>query len=154
MYLHTPLAPEDYEYTRIPMKLLPEHTIECSRMFEMRYFYACDQVDKKYFTVYWHPGAENLGDYASKHHEAAHHKLVRPIYLHEVNSPRVLTRALTPQQVRKLGVGKTPSKRGRSSQGGTSTGRSYTPPLTAVAAHAFAGPAYTPVHYGWEQITA
>ena len=89
-----------------------------SRMFEMRYFYACDQVDKKYFLVYWHPGAENLGDYASKHHEAAHHKLVRPIYLHETNSPRVLVRALTPQQVRALGVGKTPSRRGRSSPGG------------------------------------
>ena len=89
-----------------------------SRMFEMRYFYACDQVDKGYFSVYWHPGAENLGDYASKHHEAAHHKLVRPIYLHEESSPRVLNRALTPQQVRKLGVGKAPSARGRSSPGG------------------------------------
>ena len=28
MYLHTPLAPEDYEYMRIPLKLLPEHTIQ------------------------------------------------------------------------------------------------------------------------------
>ena len=28
MYLHTPLAPEDYEYMRIPLKLLPDHTIE------------------------------------------------------------------------------------------------------------------------------
>ena len=27
MYLHTPLAPEDYEYMRIPLKVLPEHTI-------------------------------------------------------------------------------------------------------------------------------
>ena len=28
MYLHTPLAPEDYKYMRIPLKLLPEHTIQ------------------------------------------------------------------------------------------------------------------------------
>ena len=28
MYLHTPLAPEDYEYMRIPIAILPEHTIE------------------------------------------------------------------------------------------------------------------------------
>ena len=86
-----------------------------SRMFQMRYFYACDQVDKNYFNVYWHPGAENLGDYASKHHEPAHHKLVRPIYLHEDNSPRQLTRALTPQQVRAMGVGKLSSNRGKKS---------------------------------------
>ena len=80
-----------------------------SRMFEMRYFYACDQVDKKYFLVYWHPGAENLGDYGSKHHAPAYNKMVRPIYIHKVNSPRVLVRALSPQQVRKLGVGRVPS---------------------------------------------
>ena len=28
MYLHTPLAPEDYEYMRIPLAVLPDHTIE------------------------------------------------------------------------------------------------------------------------------
>merc|ERR1712197_139847 len=28
MYLHTPLAPEDYEYMRVPIKVLPEHIIE------------------------------------------------------------------------------------------------------------------------------
>ncbi|KAL7549119.1 hypothetical protein ACHAWF_015108 [Thalassiosira exigua] len=28
MYLHTPLAPEDYEYMCIPLAVLPEHTIE------------------------------------------------------------------------------------------------------------------------------
>ena len=28
MYLHTPLAPEDYEYMRIPLKLLPGHIIQ------------------------------------------------------------------------------------------------------------------------------
>ena len=28
MYLHTPLAPEDYEYMRIPFKLFPAHTVE------------------------------------------------------------------------------------------------------------------------------
>ena len=88
-----------------------------SRMFQMRYFYACDQVDKKYFVVHWHPGKENLGDYPSKHHEGAHHKLMRPIYLHEENSPLVLQRALTPREVRALGVGTVaPKAGGRKSQ--------------------------------------
>ena len=116
-------------------------------MFEMRYFYACDQVDKKYFLVYWHPGAENLGGYASKHHEAAHHKLVRPSYLQEKNSPRVLVRALTPQQVRKVGVGKTPIRRGRSSPGGNNVGQRPTAPSPKranVAAQVFGMPVYTP----------
>ena len=112
-------------------------------MFEMRYFYACDQVDKKYFIVYWHPRAENLGDYASKHHEAAHHKLVRPIYLHEENSPRVLVRALIPQQVRALGIGKTPSPRGKRSVHTPSPGGPQV--KTAVAAQAFGRPVGTRV---------
>ena len=68
-----------------------------SRMFEMRYFYCCDQVEKRYFSVMWAPGLENLADYPSKHHPPAHHKHVRPIYLHCDNSPRVLERALAPR---------------------------------------------------------
>ena len=68
-----------------------------SRMFEMRYFYCCDQVEKRYFSVVWAPGLENLADYPSKHHPPAHHKHVRPIYLHCDNSPRVLERALAPR---------------------------------------------------------
>ena len=27
MYLHTPLAPEDYKYMRMPLALFPEHTV-------------------------------------------------------------------------------------------------------------------------------
>ena len=34
MYLHTPLAPEDYEYMRIPIAVLPEHTIEQYNLHE------------------------------------------------------------------------------------------------------------------------
>ena len=71
-----------------------------SRMFEMRYFYCCDQVDKGYFAVIWTPGLENLADYLSKHHAGVHHRTVRPIYLHCKNSPRVLQRAPTPKQRR------------------------------------------------------
>ena len=117
-----------------------------SRMFEMRYFYACDQVDKKYFIVYWHPGAENLGDYPSKHHDAAHHKQVRPIYLHEKNSPRVLVRALTPQQVRELGVGKLPSNRGKKTRNTpTPTNPTGKRQRTAAAANTFTTKKATPL---------
>ena len=71
-----------------------------SRSMEMRYFYVVDQVDNKQFVVEWYPGQENLADYTSKHHEAKHHREVRPIYLHEKNSPRFLQRAETPSSLR------------------------------------------------------
>lgn len=79
-----------------------------SRSMEMRYFYACDQVSHKYFDVRWHPGQENLADYASKHHEARHHQEVRGIYLHLPTSPRILPRASKPSTLRGC-VGKLPA---------------------------------------------
>ena len=45
----------------------------------------------------WHPGKENLADYGSKYHDAKHHKTVRLLYLHEINSPRELLQAMTPR---------------------------------------------------------
>ena len=66
--------------------------------------------------MHWHLGKENLGDYASKYHEAAHHKMVHPIYLHEENSPLVLEQALTPRQVRALEIGTPSPLRGKNKQ--------------------------------------
>ena len=71
-----------------------------SRSMEMRYFYVVDQVENKNFDIKWYPGQENLGDYCSKHHEASDHRAVRPIYLHEENSPSLLPRAKTPSTLR------------------------------------------------------
>ena len=48
----------------------------------------------------WHPGQKNLADYASKHHDAKHHKTVLPLYLHKKNSPYELLRATTPRVLR------------------------------------------------------
>ena len=71
-----------------------------ARSMEMRYFYACDQVDNGHFKVLWYPGLENLADYLSKHHDASHHRRVRAIYLHCTDSPRVLPRAKAPSALR------------------------------------------------------
>ena len=73
-----------------------------SRSMEMRYFYACDQVHNGYFNITWHPGAEILADYPSKHHDSKHHQKMRPFFLHETNSPRFLAREPTPQTLRSL----------------------------------------------------
>ena len=78
-----------------------------SRSMEMQYFYSCDQVKRKQFDVQYHPGQENLADYNSKHHEAKHHRDVRPIYLHMENSPHTLARAMTPSSLRRC-VGNLP----------------------------------------------
>ena len=67
-----------------------------SLSMEMRYFYICDLVKYGILNVKWHPGQENLADYASKHHDGKHHKTVQTLYLHEINSPRELLRAKTP----------------------------------------------------------
>ena len=50
-----------------------------SRSMEMRYIYICDLVKHGMVNVKWHPGQENLADYASKHHDVKHHKTVRPL---------------------------------------------------------------------------
>ena len=67
---------------------------------EMRYFYICDLVKHGTVNVKWHPGQENLADYASKHNDAKHHRTVRPLYLHEINSPRELLRAMKARVLR------------------------------------------------------
>ena len=68
-----------------------------SRSMEMRYFYIFDLIKHGIVIVKWHQGHENLADYASKHHDSKHHKTVRPLYLHKINSPQELLRAMTPR---------------------------------------------------------
>ena len=67
-----------------------------SRHMKMRYFYIFNLVKNGIVNVKWHPGQENLADYASKHHDAKHHQTVQPLYLHDPTSPCELLRALAP----------------------------------------------------------
>ena len=71
-----------------------------SRSMEMRFFWITDQVKIGNFDVRWHPGQENRADYYTKHFDGRHHQAVRPWYLHEKNSPRVLPRAAAPSALR------------------------------------------------------
>jgi hypothetical protein len=48
----------------------------------MRYYWIQDRVKQGHFQVYYGPSNDNRGDYFTKHFVAAHHRLVRPIYLH------------------------------------------------------------------------
>ena len=67
---------------------------------EMRFFWITYQVRQYFFKVLWHPGAENLADYFTKHFPAANHIQVRPWYQHEYNSPSLLPRAAEPKALR------------------------------------------------------
>jgi hypothetical protein len=52
------------------------------------------------YNLKWHPGMETLGDYQSKHHVGSHHPAIRPYYLHQDNSPRILPHALRPSTLK------------------------------------------------------
>jgi hypothetical protein len=69
---------------------------QSSRSMEMRFFWVGDKIAQEMYSLKWHSGQENLVDYQSKHHNGAHHKAVRPWYLHLENSPRVLLWAQRP----------------------------------------------------------
>ena len=71
-----------------------------SRAMEMQFFHVADQVKLGNFNVTWHPGQENLANYFTKHFDAKHHQAVRPWYLQQPNSPRILPRALAPSTLK------------------------------------------------------
>ena len=72
-----------------------------SRFMEMRsIFWVTDQVKSGVMDIQWNPVQENLADYTSKHHGSKHHQVVRPWYIQEDNSTRVLPRAEKPSALR------------------------------------------------------
>ena len=60
-----------------------------SKAIDMQFYWLRDQVKQGQFKVYWDSGKHHHGDYTTKHHSGAHHKLMRPIRLYIKNkSPR------------------------------------------------------------------
>ena len=45
---------------------------------DMRFYWVRDRVKQNQFLIYWRPGANNVGDYVSKHHSPAHHQTMHP----------------------------------------------------------------------------
>ena len=54
-----------------------------SKAIDMRFYWVRDRVRQNQFKIYWRKGESNLADYFTKHHPTAHHRAMRPIYLHE-----------------------------------------------------------------------
>ena len=53
-----------------------------SKAIDMRFYWVKCRTRQKQFIVYWGPGTSNLADYHTKHHSPAHHRQMRPTYLH------------------------------------------------------------------------
>jgi hypothetical protein len=65
-----------------------------SRTIDVRFYWVRDRVRQGKFNIYWQPGKVNLADYYTKHHSAAHHQLVRPLYLHTTPHDSTITSVL------------------------------------------------------------
>jgi hypothetical protein len=61
-----------------------------SKAMDMRFYWVKDRVEHKQFNIGWAPGDTDLGDYFTKHHSTAHHKRMRPYYLHDKHSPMII----------------------------------------------------------------
>jgi hypothetical protein len=65
-----------------------------SRAMDMRYYWIQDRVRQKQLDVYWAPGATNLGDYPTKHHPPSHHQKMRPLCVHNAQSPKYVPQTI------------------------------------------------------------
>jgi hypothetical protein len=65
-----------------------------SRAIDMRFYWIRDRVQQKQFNIYWAPGKRNLADYYTKHHSAAHHQQMRPLYLHSTPPETTINSAI------------------------------------------------------------
>jgi hypothetical protein len=54
-----------------------------SKAIDMRFYWIKNWTKQDQFLIYWGPGHSNLADYRTKHHSPAHHRLMRPTYLHQ-----------------------------------------------------------------------
>eukprot|EP00957_Ditylum_brightwellii_P180762 13770881-Ditylum_brightwellii.AAC.1 len=59
-----------------------------TQAINMRFHWVRDHCAQRHFLVYWALGTENKADYHTKHYTGAHHRRLRPEYLH---GPRYLT---------------------------------------------------------------
>ena len=50
------------------------------KSIDMRFYWVRDRVNQNQFMIYWRPGANNVGDYVSKHHSPAHHQTMHPFF--------------------------------------------------------------------------
>lgn len=93
----TPVHCDNKTATGITNDIVKKHR---SQSMEMHWFWVTDQVKRGILDVLWHPGAEHLADYLSKHRLGGHHKKIRPYCTHVPNLVRTSQRAHAPSTLR------------------------------------------------------
>ena len=63
------------------------HLCVRSKAIDMRFCWLKDRAEQGQFEIHWAAGDENWADCFTKHHSATHHKILRPCYLKEQDSP-------------------------------------------------------------------
>ena len=58
-----------------------------SKTIDVRFCWLKDRAEQGQFKICWAAGDENWADCFTKHHSATHHKILRPCYLKEQDSP-------------------------------------------------------------------
>jgi hypothetical protein len=72
----TPVACDNSTATGIMNRKMKQQR---SKAMDMRFYWVQDRVDQEQFRIYWESGRTNNGDYYTKHHNATHHRLMRPV---------------------------------------------------------------------------
>ena len=62
-----------------------------SKAMDMRFYWIRDRVRQGQLKIHWKKGQDNYADYHTKHHPAAHHRQMRPIYLYEEQALNLIT---------------------------------------------------------------
>ena len=73
-----------------------------SKAIDMRFYWVRDRVNQNQFMIYCRPGANNVGDYVSKHHPPAHHQTMRPMCF--VNLVRQILSSYTENILQRLSL--------------------------------------------------
>ena len=50
------------------------------KAIDIIFYWVRDRVNQNQFLIYWRPGANNVGDYVSKHQSPAHYQTMRSIF--------------------------------------------------------------------------
>jgi hypothetical protein len=88
----------------INKRVQPKHT----KAMDMHFHWLRDRSTQKQFRFYWRPGPTNYADYWTKHHPAAHHRNMRPVFLtpfSQLLELRKKVNILTPKSQHKTSYG-------------------------------------------------
>eukprot|EP00957_Ditylum_brightwellii_P045640 3463002-Ditylum_brightwellii.AAC.1 len=94
-------------HVQLPTPIMTDNSTACgiingtvkqrrTRAIDMHFYWVCNCCAQHHFTVYWSPSKNNPGDYYTKHHPAAHHQLMRKVYLYVASPVAYATKLSTP----------------------------------------------------------